>query len=474
MSATSTRTRPRADRVPAPGPTGDRIVAELERARGRTLGLLDRLTEDEQRAQVSTADVAARVGPRPHRQLRGAVAAPRDRRARPPSTPTSTTSTTPSSTPAGSGRPCRSSGPTRPAPTCAGCATTCSSCSTGVDLGAADPTPGRLLDRGFVYGMVIQHEHQHDETLLATHQLRGRATAVVPSPVAPTPAATVRSARRRLAATRRPRGSPMVAVDGGRRSWARPTTRGPTTTSAAPTWSSWRPFRIDTFAVTNRDLPRSSSPTAATTTTGCGPPPAGPGGDEAELEHPAVLAAPRATGRGPSCASASGSTSTTTSTSRCSTCAGTRPTRSPAGPASACRPKPSGRRPPRWHPTDGQQRVALGRRRRRPRRGPTSASAATGPDPAGARPGGRQPVGLPRHDRRRVGVDVVDLPARTPGFEAWPYRGVLRGVLGRRLPGAPRRLVGRRPDRGARSTFRNWDYPIRRQIFAGFRCARDA
>jgi iron(II)-dependent oxidoreductase len=25
-----------------------------------------------------------------------------------------------------------------------------------------------------------------------------------------------------------------------------------------------------------------------------------------------------------------------------------------------------------------------------------------------------------------------------------------------------------------RSTFRNWDYPIRRQIFSGFRCARDA
>jgi iron(II)-dependent oxidoreductase len=25
-----------------------------------------------------------------------------------------------------------------------------------------------------------------------------------------------------------------------------------------------------------------------------------------------------------------------------------------------------------------------------------------------------------------------------------------------------------------RTTFRNWDYPIRRQVFAGFRCARDA
>ena len=26
----------------------------------------------------------------------------------------------------------------------------------------------------------------------------------------------------------------------------------------------------------------------------------------------------------------------------------------------------------------------------------------------------------------------------------------------------------------ARVTFRNWDWPIRRQIFSGFRCARDA
>ena len=25
-----------------------------------------------------------------------------------------------------------------------------------------------------------------------------------------------------------------------------------------------------------------------------------------------------------------------------------------------------------------------------------------------------------------------------------------------------------------RGTFRNWDHPVRRQIFSGFRCARDA
>ncbi|TMK86927.1 MAG: ergothioneine biosynthesis protein EgtB, partial [Actinobacteria bacterium] len=29
-----------------------------------------------------------------------------------------------------------------------------------------------LLDEAFVYGMVVQHEHQHDETMLATLQLR--------------------------------------------------------------------------------------------------------------------------------------------------------------------------------------------------------------------------------------------------------------------------------------------------------------
>ena len=35
------------------------------------------------------------------------------------------------------------------------------------------PNDARLLDDGFVYGMVIQHEHQHDETMLATIQLSG-------------------------------------------------------------------------------------------------------------------------------------------------------------------------------------------------------------------------------------------------------------------------------------------------------------
>jgi iron(II)-dependent oxidoreductase len=58
-----------------------------------------------------------------------------------------------------------------------------------------------------------------------------------------------------------------------------------------------------------------------------------------------------------------------------------------------------------------------------------------------------------------------------PGFVSYPYREysevffgneykVLRGGSWATRPGA------------IRNTFRNWDYPIRRQIFSGFRCAR--
>jgi gamma-glutamyl hercynylcysteine S-oxide synthase len=59
-----------------------------------------------------------------------------------------------------------------------------------------------------------------------------------------------------------------------------------------------------------------------------------------------------------------------------------------------------------------------------------------------------------------------------PGFSAFPYPEysapffgseykVLRGGSWATRPGA------------IRNTFRNWDYPVRRQIFSGFRCARD-
>jgi iron(II)-dependent oxidoreductase len=60
-----------------------------------------------------------------------------------------------------------------------------------------------------------------------------------------------------------------------------------------------------------------------------------------------------------------------------------------------------------------------------------------------------------------------------PGFKSFPYKEyseeffgpeykVLRGGSWATRPGA------------IRNTFRNWDYPIRRQIFSGFRCAQNA
>ncbi|ONM48294.1 ergothioneine biosynthesis protein EgtB [Nocardia donostiensis] len=49
----------------------------------------------------------------------------------------------------------------------------------------------RLVDRGFAFGMIAQHEQQHDETMLATHQLRS-GPAVLSAPAAPQAVAPVR------------------------------------------------------------------------------------------------------------------------------------------------------------------------------------------------------------------------------------------------------------------------------------------
>lgn len=90
--------------------------------------------------------------------------------------------------------------------------------------------------------------------------------------------------------------------------------------------------------------------------------------------------------------------------------------------------------------------------------------------PAGAYPHGASPIGC----YGMIG-DVWEWTSSDfdgyPGFESFPYREyseaffgseykVLRGGSWATRPGA------------IRNTFRNWDYPIRRQIFSGFRCAR--
>ena len=60
-----------------------------------------------------------------------------------------------------------------------------------------------------------------------------------------------------------------------------------------------------------------------------------------------------------------------------------------------------------------------------------------------------------------------------PGFEAFPYDEYSKVFFGSEYKVLRGGSWATHPWPCA-STFRNWDYPIRRQLFAGFRCARDA
>jgi len=120
---------------------------------------------------------------------------------------------------------------------------------------------------------------------------------------------------------------------------------------------------------------------------------------------------------------------------------------------------------------------------------------ATRPAPLGAYPAGASPCGA----EQLIG-DVWEWTssdfAAYPGFVPFPYREYSEvffrppaeavGVGADGTPtdgGVEREFRGYKVLRGgswatdpaaARATFRNWDHPIRRQIFAGFRLARDA
>jgi iron(II)-dependent oxidoreductase len=60
-----------------------------------------------------------------------------------------------------------------------------------------------------------------------------------------------------------------------------------------------------------------------------------------------------------------------------------------------------------------------------------------------------------------------------PGFEAFPYREYSEVFFGGEYKVLRGSSWATHP-RVARPSFRNWDLPQRRQIFAGLRCARDA
>jgi iron(II)-dependent oxidoreductase len=94
------------------------------------------------------------------------------------------------------------------------------------------------------------------------------------------------------------------------------------------------------------------------------------------------------------------------------------------------------------------------------------------PAPAGSYPAGAAPSGA----RQLIG-DVWEWTSSDflpyPGFTAWPYKEYSEVFFGPDYKVLRGGAFGVSPV-AIRGTFRNWDYPIRRQIFAGFRTARSA
>ncbi|MFE0190153.1 ergothioneine biosynthesis protein EgtB [Streptomyces sp. NPDC058989] len=107
---------------------------------------------------------------------------------------------------------------------------------------------------------------------------------------------------------------------------------------------------------------------------------------------------------------------------------------------------------------------------------PTPAHANLGqrhlrPAPVGSYPDGQSPLGV----RQLIG-DVWEWTASDflpyPGFAAFPYREYSEVFFGDQYKVLRGGSFAVDPV-ACRGTFRNWDLPVRRQIFAGFRTAKD-
>jgi len=311
----------------------------------------------------------------------------------------------------------------------------------------------RLTTSGFAFGMVIQHEQQHDETMLATHQLRRSGPALhAPAPDAPVAI-----------------GLPAeVLIPAG------PFTMG--TSTEAWALDNERPahqvqvesFYLDTTPVTNGDYLRFL---------------VGGGYDErrwwseAGWEHRqrAGLTAPlfwtqdadgswwrRSFGTlAPLAADEPVVHVCLYEAQAYAAWAGRRlPTEAEWEKAARWDPVSQRSRRYPWGDDDPTpERANLGQRHLRPA-------------PAGSYPAGASPYGV--HQLIGDVWEWTSSPfAGYPGFEVFPYDEYSKVFFGPDYHVLRGGSFG--TDRAAcRGTFRNWDYPIRRQIFAGFRTARDA
>ncbi|NMO51801.1 ergothioneine biosynthesis protein EgtB [Actinoplanes sp. TBRC 11911] len=308
-----------------------------------------------------------------------------------------------------------------------------------------------LVEQGFAFGMIVQHEQQHDETMLATHQLRAGAPALT-APPPPSSAGAVA-------------GSVLIP--------AGPFTMG---TSTEP-WAldNERPahrvevaaFHIDRAPVTNGQY-------AAFIADRGYDDPRWWSADGWAHRQAAGLTAPQHWQR-------DGDGWAATTFGRTARVVDDAPVVHVCYYEAEAYAAWAGKRLPTEAEWEKAARfdAATGRSRRYPwgDDDPAANHANLGqrhlqPAPVGAYPAGATPEGV----HQMIG-DVWEWTSTDfrgyPGFVAFPYREYSEVFFG------PDYKVLRGGSFGTdasacRGTFRNWDYPIRRQIFSGFRCARDA
>jgi iron(II)-dependent oxidoreductase len=318
-------------------------------------------------------------------------------------------------------------------------------------LGTAPLEGSRLLDRGFAFGMIVQHEQQHAETMLATHQLRAGA-AVLQAPPPPTVSGSL------PAQVLVPAGDFTMGTD--TEPWALDNERPAHRTHVDSFW-------IDTTPVTNGaylefieaggyDSSRWWSPE----------------GWAHRVE--AALVAPQFWFRdaGQWLRRRFGVVEPIPMDE---------PVQHVCFHEAEAYARWAGKRLPteaEWEKA-ARHDPATGRSRRYPwgDEDPSSAHANLGQQHLQPAPAGSYAAGASAYGVRQMIGDVWEWTSSGfhayPGFAAYPYREYSEVFFG----GDYRVLRGGAwaTDRAAiRGTFRNWDHPIRRQIFSGFRCARPA
>ncbi|MDN3356933.1 ergothioneine biosynthesis protein EgtB [Actinomadura sp. DC4] len=314
------------------------------------------------------------------------------------------------------------------------------------------PFAGALAGDGFVYHMVIQHEHQHDETMLATHQLRKGAPALL-DPPGPSPAAGTCE--------------PEVLIPGG------PFLMG--TTDDPWAYDNERPghwvevpsFHLDTTPVGNAAY-------AAFVEAG--------GYRDRRWWHPKGWEWRSSSGKeAPGFWHREGGQWLRRRLGRVEPVPMDEPVQHVNWYEADAYARWAGRRLPteaEWEKAASWDPVAE-RKRRLPwgDAGEADDHANLGQRLLHPAPLGSYPEGASAYGVRQLIGDVWEWTSTGfdgyPGFRSFPYKEYSEVFFGgdyKVLKGgswATHALSGR-------ATFRNWDYPIRRQIFAGFRCARDA